>query len=155
MPPGRRGSCHRSTIGGNGPLPGSERAIPMTRHGGCWTGLRGCLPPRVSSGFLRIAGKEGVMLRIAVVGCGKIADDHLDQIRRIQRVRPCKVVATCDREPLMAKQLAERFRIERHFSDPEEMLRECQTGRRPYHHAAAKPFKPGEALSGERLPCLC
>ncbi len=66
------------------------------------------------------------MLRIAVVGCGKIADDHLDQIRRIQRVRPCKVVATCDREPLMAKQLAERFRIERHFSDPEEMLRECQ-----------------------------
>lgn len=66
------------------------------------------------------------MLKIAVVGCGKIADDHLDQIRRIQRLRPCKVVATCDREPLMAKQLTERFRVERYFSDALEMLRECK-----------------------------
>jgi predicted dehydrogenase len=66
------------------------------------------------------------MLKIAVIGCGKIADDHLDQIQKIQCVRECRVVATCDREPLMAKQLAERFRIERHFSDAGEMLKECK-----------------------------
>ena len=66
------------------------------------------------------------MLKIAIIGCGKIADDHLDQIRKIERVRDCKVVATCDKEPLMAKQLAERFRLERYFSDAEEMLKECK-----------------------------
>lgn len=66
------------------------------------------------------------MLKIAVIGCGKIADDHLDQIQKIQRVRECKVVAACDREPLMAKQLAERFRIERHFGNAGEMLKECK-----------------------------
>lgn len=66
------------------------------------------------------------MLKIAIIGCGKIADDHLDQIQRIQRIWECKVVATCDKEPLMAKQLAERFRIERYFSDAEEMLKECK-----------------------------
>jgi predicted dehydrogenase len=66
------------------------------------------------------------MLKIAIIGCGKIADDHLEQIQNIQRIRECKVVATCDREPLMAKQLAERFRIERYFTDAEEMLHECK-----------------------------
>jgi predicted dehydrogenase len=63
------------------------------------------------------------VLKIAIIGCGKIADDHLEQIQRIQG---CKVVATCDREPLMARQLAERFRIERHFSDAKTMLQECK-----------------------------
>jgi len=66
------------------------------------------------------------MLKIAVIGCGKIADDHLDQIQKIQRVRECEVVAVCDREPLMAKQLAGRFRVERHFGDADEMLKECK-----------------------------
>src|SRR5438132_2272858 len=66
------------------------------------------------------------MLKIAIIGCGKIADDHLDQIQKIQRIRECKIVATCDREPLMAKQLAERFQVERHFGDAEEMLKECK-----------------------------
>ncbi len=65
------------------------------------------------------------MLKIAIIGCGKVADDHMDQIQRIQRVRDCKVVATCDRELLMARQLAERFRVERCFNDAEEMLKEC------------------------------
>ena len=66
------------------------------------------------------------MLKVAIIGCGKIADDHLEQIQRIQRIRECRVIATCDREPLMAKQLAGRFQIERHFSDAEEMLKECR-----------------------------
>lgn len=64
------------------------------------------------------------MLKIAIIGCGKIADDHAEQIRRIQRERDCRIVATCDREALMARQLAERFQIERYFSDAREMLKE-------------------------------
>ena len=59
------------------------------------------------------------MLRIAIVGCGKIADAHAAQIRRIEG---CDIVAVCDREPLMAKQLAERFSIPQHFSDVGPLL---------------------------------
>jgi predicted dehydrogenase len=59
------------------------------------------------------------MLRTAIVGCGKIADAHASQIRRIAG---CKIVAACDREPLMAKQLAERFAIEQQFSDVAQLL---------------------------------
>ena len=48
------------------------------------------------------------MLRVAIVGCGKIADQH---VQAIHRIPDREVVAVCDREPLMAQQLAERFRI--------------------------------------------
>jgi predicted dehydrogenase len=61
------------------------------------------------------------MLRVAIVGCGKIADQH---IHAIQRVPGSAVVATCDQEPMMATQLAERFGIERHFDDVAAMLAE-------------------------------
>jgi predicted dehydrogenase len=58
-------------------------------------------------------------LRIAILGCGKIADQHIAAIRRIAN---CEVVAACDREELMAKQLAERFNIPGVFSDVQQML---------------------------------
>lgn len=48
------------------------------------------------------------MLRIAIVGCGKIADQHVHAIRRIPE---CQVEVACDREILMARQLAERFAV--------------------------------------------
>src|SRR5438477_1605462 len=60
------------------------------------------------------------MLRVAIVGCGKVADQH---VAAIQRVPNCQIVALCDRELLMAKQLGERFRICQCFSDLEETLR--------------------------------
>lgn len=60
------------------------------------------------------------MLRIAIVGCGKVADQHVDAIHR---VADCKIVAVCDRELLMARQLGERFGISGCFSDLHEMLR--------------------------------
>ncbi len=60
------------------------------------------------------------MLRIAIVGCGKVADQHVAAIRRI---RNCRIVSVCDRELLMAKQLGERFHISECFSDLQEMLR--------------------------------
>ena len=59
------------------------------------------------------------MLRIAIVGCGKVADQHVDAIHR---VRDCEIVSLCDRELLMAKQLGERFGISGCFSDLKEML---------------------------------
>jgi predicted dehydrogenase len=60
------------------------------------------------------------MLKIAIVGCGKIADDHAAQI---QRIKGCEVVGVCDREPLMARQLAQRFAIKNYFHDLEDLLR--------------------------------
>jgi predicted dehydrogenase len=59
------------------------------------------------------------MLRIAIVGCGKIADQH---VQAISRIPDCRIVSVCDREPLMAAQLAERFRIPEASSDLQEML---------------------------------
>lgn len=60
------------------------------------------------------------MLRIAIVGCGKIADQH---VQAIHRIPGCRIVAACDQEPLMAGQLAERFGIGGRFADVGEMLR--------------------------------
>src|SRR5205809_3424206 len=59
------------------------------------------------------------MLRIAIVGCGKVADQH---VQAIHRIPDCKSVAVCDREPLMAKQLGERFGISACFPDLRELL---------------------------------
>lgn len=63
------------------------------------------------------------MLKVAVVGCGKIADDHVSQIRRVKN---CELVGVCDAEPLMAQQLAERFHVRRHFSNLGELLNETR-----------------------------
>ncbi len=63
------------------------------------------------------------MLKAAIVGCGKIADSHASQIRRI---KGCEIVGVCDREPLMARQLYERFPIKRYFSDLRELLSEAR-----------------------------
>jgi predicted dehydrogenase len=60
---------------------------------------------------------------VGIVGCGKIADVHASQIRRIAG---CEIVGVCDREDLMARQLAERFRVDRCFTEVSEFLRECQ-----------------------------
>src|SRR5262249_37080310 len=59
------------------------------------------------------------MLRVAIVGCGKIADQHVGAIRRIPG---CNIVALSDLEPLMARQLGERFGILQCFSDVRKML---------------------------------
>jgi predicted dehydrogenase len=59
-------------------------------------------------------------MRAAIIGCGKIADQH---VQAIHRIPGNTIVAVCDREELMAGQLAERFRIGAHFADVGEMLR--------------------------------
>lgn len=59
-------------------------------------------------------------LRVAIIGCGKIADQHVLACRRIAG---CEVVGLCDREVLMAGQLGGRFGITACFADAAEMLR--------------------------------
>ncbi len=59
------------------------------------------------------------MLKVGIVGCGKIADAHAAQV---QRIDGCRLVGACDSELLMAKQLCERFSIERSFSDVRALL---------------------------------
>jgi predicted dehydrogenase len=58
-------------------------------------------------------------LRVGIVGCGKIADQHVAAIRRIPFAT---VVAACDREELMAEQLAERHAIPYFSGDVDQML---------------------------------
>jgi predicted dehydrogenase len=60
------------------------------------------------------------MLRVALIGCGKVADQHVNAIRRIS---DCGIVALCDQELLMAHQLGDRFKISSCFSDVDEMLK--------------------------------
>lgn len=59
------------------------------------------------------------MLRVGIVGCGKIADGHVEQVRAIGRG---EVAAVCDHEPLMAEQLAVRWRVPGRYSDFAQML---------------------------------
>lgn len=58
-------------------------------------------------------------LKIAIVGCGKIADAHVEEIRKIPSVQLC---AVCDTEPVMAEQLATRYAIPRYYSDLGKLL---------------------------------
>jgi predicted dehydrogenase len=63
------------------------------------------------------------MLKVAIVGCGKIADAHASQIKRI---KGCEIVAVCDREPLMAQQLYDRFPVKSYFTDLAELIDKAQ-----------------------------
>jgi predicted dehydrogenase len=57
--------------------------------------------------------------RVAIIGCGMIADQHANQLRYLS---DCELIAACDTDELMAGQLAERFRIPRVFTDAAQML---------------------------------
>jgi predicted dehydrogenase len=63
------------------------------------------------------------MLRVAIVGCGKIADAHASQI---QRIAGCEIVGVCDTEPLMARQLYERFPVGAYFSDLQALFADAR-----------------------------
>jgi predicted dehydrogenase len=59
------------------------------------------------------------VLKVAIVGCGKIADSHAAQI---QRIPGCEMVGACDREELMAKQLCERFPIAASYTNLDDLI---------------------------------
>jgi len=54
------------------------------------------------------------------VGCGKAAENHVSQI---QQIPDAELVAVCDREPIMAEQLAVRYAVRKCYSEYSEMLK--------------------------------
>jgi predicted dehydrogenase len=59
------------------------------------------------------------VLKVAIVGCGKIADDHAAQIARMPNA---ELGGFCDAEILMAQQMHERFNRAPYFDDLDELL---------------------------------
>jgi len=59
-------------------------------------------------------------LKVAIVGCGKIADGHIEEIQKIPAL--ASVVAVCDLELLMAEQVAVRYGVPAHYDSFERML---------------------------------
>jgi predicted dehydrogenase len=78
------------------------------------------------------AGPDG--LRVAIVGCGKIADAHVEEVGKL--AGRARLVATCDRELLLAEQLAARYGIPRHYDDFGALL---QRERPDVVHVTAPP----------------
>lgn len=62
------------------------------------------------------------MLKVAIVGCGKIADSHATEI---QKIANCEIVGVCDNEELMAKQLYDRFPVKQYYSNLDQLLDEA------------------------------
>jgi predicted dehydrogenase len=59
-------------------------------------------------------------LKVAIVGCGKIADGHIEEIQKMPAA--AKVVAACDLELLMAEQIAVRYGLSAHYDDLDKLL---------------------------------
>lgn len=64
--------------------------------------------------------KRTMPLRVALVGCGKIADAHVEEMQKLSSL--CQVVAVCDHEHLLSEQLAVRYGIPRFYDRFDEML---------------------------------
>ena len=88
------------------------------------------------------------MLRVAIVGCGKIADQH---VQAVERIADATVVGVCDREALMAGQLAERFRIPHASSDLTELFAKA----RPDVVHITTPPRSHFALAAQCLEAGC
>lgn len=63
------------------------------------------------------------MLKVAIIGCGKVADQHAELILHIP---DCKIVAVCDQEELMARQLQERLNIQASFIEVQDLLEKAK-----------------------------
>ena len=90
-------------------------------------------------------------LKVAIIGCGKIADAHVEEARKIPGV---EVVAVCDQEPIMAEQLAVRYAIPRWFADSAEMLAAVSPRRCAHYNAAAIAPRSYSTSCGRRMPCV-
>src|SRR5262249_2089028 len=86
----------------------------------------------------------GNRLRTALVGCGQIADAHLQELRRVPTA---SVVAVCDLQIDLARQAAARFGVPLIFDAVASMLEETPPG---VVHLTTPPH-PHRALA---LQCL-
>jgi predicted dehydrogenase len=66
---------------------------------------------------------ENSMLKVGIIGCGRIADQHVVEIGKMQGA---EIVGACDKEVLLAKQMAERFNIKKYYDDVEAFLQETR-----------------------------
>ena len=73
-------------------------------------------------------------LKVALVGCGKIADGHVEEIQKMPA--RAQLVAVCDLEPVMAEQLASRYGIASSYASFDQML---QAERPDVVHVTAPP----------------
>lgn len=58
-------------------------------------------------------------LRVAIVGCGKSAENHATEIKKLAGAQ---LVGVCDSEPLMAEQFAARHGVNARYSDLTQLL---------------------------------
>lgn len=72
-------------------------------------------------------------MRVGIIGCGKIADGHAEQLRALDGV---ELVAACDREPLMVGQFMDRWPGMTGYTDVAAML---EAGRLDVVHVATPP----------------
>lgn len=61
-------------------------------------------------------------LKVGIVGCGKIADGHVEEIQKMPEL--ARIVGVCDREPIMAEQIAMRYGLAYHTTDVDRLLAE-------------------------------
>src|SRR5947209_3420949 len=61
--------------------------------------------------------------KVALVGCGQIADAHLQEVRK---VAGAELVAVCDRHAELAGQAAARFGVPAAYQDLGRLLREAR-----------------------------
>ena len=74
---------------------------------------------------------------------------------QLQRIKGCEIVGVCDREPLMARQLYERFPVKKCFTDLTQLLSEAKPD---VVHITTPPeshFSIAKALLGRGQPRLC
>ena len=64
-------------------------------------------------------------MKIAVVGCGQIADAHIGEVLKIPG---CTVASVCDLDYSMAEQAAARFQISGVYTDLDRMLATISPG---------------------------
>jgi predicted dehydrogenase len=88
-------------------------------------------------------------LKVAIVGCGKIADGHVEEIRKLPEL--ATIVGVCDRELLMAEQLAMRFALPRFFDSFETLL----DSERPDVVHVTTPPQSHVALAKQALAAGC
>ncbi|MCD4692069.1 MAG: Gfo/Idh/MocA family oxidoreductase [Calditrichales bacterium] len=63
------------------------------------------------------------MIKVGIIGCGKMAGQHAVQI---QRILGAEIIGVCDNEPLMAQQMSEWFNVGKYFTNVQEMLEEIK-----------------------------
>jgi len=62
------------------------------------------------------------MIKVGIIGCGKIADQHANHI---QNITDCEIVGVCDNEELMAKQMYQRYKVKHYYCDVNKLLEDA------------------------------